>query len=260
MDRKSYPIPLGWYLYDRLHGEPIVLVNSRTLVLAVPPCRSHGISEFEITRISGSPSPHVPEKKPRYRVEWGGHYQSIDELELVRLSTLSPGEEVFIPLETRRSQTCIENNGRLHGIFVNRDDNPRPYCGEYLKHVSRTISDPSSGYVKDVMPTCSKCIEHKVVWHLFRLHPFAPKREVIRIIDKVKAEERRRASYPTAYDRILDDSFLDDKPPEPVVTKRLAEEAEDDDELIDPRDRKRASAIDRNRRFETAKAQVKGHR
>src|SRR5208282_5745873 len=108
--------------------------------------------------------------------------------------------------------------------------------------------------------TCPKCIQHKVVWHLLTLHPFAPKREVIKLVDKEKEKERKYLALPTAYDRLLDDHFLDIRPPEPVVTKLPAQEAEDDDDLVDPRDRKRASAIDRNRRFESAKAEVKGHR
>lgn len=265
MDRKSYSIPLGWTLHGRLHGEPILLVNSRTLVIWVGGHRQNQYT-FEVERVPGSRSPHVPEKKPRYHVTWGDNgtgyeNRNRDEVELVRLSTLNPRCEVLIPLETRRAQTCVENNGRLHGIFMNRNDSPKPYCGEYLKHISRTISTPlGEGYVEGVMPTCPKCLQHKAVWHLLTIHPHVPKREVIRVIDKEKEKERKYLALPTAYDRLLDDHFLDVRPPEPVVTKLPAEEAEDEDDLVDPRDRKRASAIDRNRRFKTAKASVKGHR
>ena len=266
MDRKSYLIPLGWYLYDRPYGDPLILVNSRTPVLHVEYGRRLS-QEFQVERIPGSRSPHVPEKKPRYRVSWGQDTRfferGVDESELVRLSTLSPGGSVLVPLETRRSQVCIELNGRLHGIYSNVSDSPKLVCGTYLwKHVSRSLSNGDLGqeYLPDTMPTCSECLQHKLVWHLFTIHPHAPKREVIKILDKEKEKERKYLALPTSYDRLLDDNFLEPKPPEPVVTKLPAQEAENDDELVDPRDRKRASAIDRNRRFESAKAQMKGHR
>jgi hypothetical protein len=249
MNRRSFDIPLGWRW-----GDPLVLVNSNALVLDMG--TDYIQLPFEIERVHGARSLHVPEKHAHYKVTWENWHRDVTtDAETVRLSTVQPGREVLLPLQTRRSQTCVQHKGLLHGVYASRQSNaPHTYCGI-------DVYPREEPYVPLVHPTCPECIRHKLVWHLLTVHPYVAKAEVVKQVDKEKAAERRRLRLPTAYARILDDNFLDGTPTYKTVPVRpQLPEPEPEDELVDPREQKRASAIDRSQRFEETRARIRGYR
>lgn len=254
MDRRKLWIPVGWTGNDLPGGRFSISLHSHTLVLQVPAMEPG----FEVERIPGSWSPHVPEKKARYRVSWSTHRDNSITVEPVRLANAKG--HVLVPLVARRPQTCLDLKGKLHGLYMVHNGNPYANCGEYLYMYRNARHDLFSPHVE---PTCEACLAYQSVWNLFSIFPYEDKRVEEKRVAKIKAAEERHLRLPTAYARILDDDFLEN--PTYRVKKRVnvldpseIDETEDYDEH--PRDRKRASAIDRNRRLEESKARVQGHR
>jgi len=278
MNRKSFSIPVGWPT-DRIPGRPplcTVRLNSNTLVLSLTATSAArrgatiGVkldAPFEVERIPGSWSKHIPEKKPRYRVSTYDWRDWHIDLEPVRLHLVSSGREILVPLIARRPQTCFVHKDKLHGIYFNRDGtNPYTFCG-LAEHIN-TATDwhlVRSRYVDDAIPTCPACLEYRAVWCFFSVFEYESKREALKRVAKVKSVEEKRLQLPTAYARILDDDLFENPSYKPASRRRAQavldyEEQEVEDEFVDPRESKRATALDRSRRLEESKAQVQGHR
>ncbi len=262
MNRKSFWIPVGWD--EGRAPDHRFFLNSNTLVIPVP--WTHA-GPFDVERIPGSWSPHIPEKKALYRVgigdedersRWRRRRQGVAiESSPERLQTLRIGTRFVVPLVTDRNQTCLDYKGALHGIYTNGGGLwPIMYCGESTHYSSRDTIP----YVSE-RPTCKACLKYKSVWCCYTVFSYVPKVEIEKAIDEVKRVEARYLRLPTAYARILDDDFLENpsyKPPK--ERPLLVDEADATEDYEDPRDRKRESAIDRNRRLEESKARVQGHR
>lgn len=266
MNRRHVWIPVGWGsgIMPDPGKDPILSLSSHTLVLAVP----HKAIEapFEVARVPGSWSPHVPEKKPRYRITWGWSNLFNRELhrdvDTVRLGTVAVGWDILIPLKTKRPQICLNHKDQLHGVY-SMDISPWTICGEnpYLSITERTTQI----WTRHVEPTCKACLALDAVWYRFTVWPYADKRVEIKAAKKERDEETKRLRLPTAYARILDDDLFENPTYKPVGKKHPAlDHSETVDETADyedtERDRKRASEIDRVRRFESSKAAVRGHR
>jgi len=251
MTRKNFWIPVGW---NGVWTTPVASLHSNTLVLPVPTIPDE---PFVVERIRGSWSPHVPEKHALYRVAWGNRAQDKVEAAAVRLATLPIGRTFLVPLHTDRQQTCLNHKGQLHGIFMNQGHHPWTNCGEDRYFSSAALAGP---HLERAVPTCSACLTHKAVWNLLRVFSYEDKRAGDRQSRKERAAEERRLRLPTVYARILDDDLFDNptyKPIKPRIKVDPETIPDPDDEFADSeRDRKRASAIERSRRFEASKARV----
>lgn len=173
-------------------------------------------------------------------------------------STVPKDGAILVPLATARPQTCLEFREQLHGVFVNAGArNPWTYCGETLYY-----SDRSLHHYKFGPPTCKACLVHKSVWCSYLVLPYEPKRDIERRIRKERTAVEKHLRLPTAYARILDDDLFENPTYKPV--KYQPPSPDEDDPTMDfdddPRERKRASAIDSNRRLEDVRARVQGHR
>jgi hypothetical protein len=287
MNRKSFSIPVGWPSPTHtahVTAAPLctIFLNSNTLVI---PLRTERVinwryrslsrpenvnvdAPFEVERVPGSWSKHIPEKKARYRISTGHHWSI--ELEPTRLNQVSSNSEILVPLIARRPQTCFLHKGKTHGIYFNRDGCvPHTFCGLSEHVYASDWNLVRERFVDDEIPTCSTCLEYRSVWCVFSVFPYEGKSEAIKRVTKEKTIEARRLQLPTAYARVLDDDFLENPTYKPAH-KRAADlalakldgegEVDAEDEYDDPRESKRATSLDRVRRLEEAKAQVQGHR
>ena len=256
MNRKTFHIGVGWNPISGKHDHQLSLLST-TLVLDAG--NDYVKPPFEIERVSGSWSPHIPEKKPRYRVTWEDYRRDTTfETDPMPLANVRVGRDILVVVPALRKQTCLNLNGSRHGIYYNRDArSPRTYCGE-SPHLPLG-SDPTMDFTQMAEPTCKVCLAYKSVWCLYTVFPYQHKNEVIKRIKKEKTEAEKRLRLPTAYARILDDDLFENPTYKPVKV-RVAPSEPDDDEYVDPRDRIRASAIERNRRLEESKATIRGHR
>ena len=254
---KNHPrfrIPLGWAkgVIEAKHPT-IEWAMSDTLVIPV----GKGISyPFEVERVHGSWAPHIPEKTPHYRVETETFLSRVryDEYDATRLAQVSIGSHILIELPTGRStQRCSLEKGVWHGIQCSDGwgyEHLHTYCGESL---SNTSLDKLREH-RHRAPDCLRCLSAKTVWVLFRVFPFKPKQVVTKLKNKEAHEQKRRARLPTAYDRILDDDFLENPKYKPEKIRPIVSEP---DPLavyeVDPRERKLATARDHNQRIKAVK-------
>lgn len=256
MNRKSFWIPVGWLDPERRtkDEDKVLSLNSNTLVLHVGKDRL--LPPFDVERIAGSWSPHVPEKKPKYKVSWdqGSSWCAQDILvEPRRLQNIPVGQDILVVLPTHHPQRCLRYQEELHGIYYNRHGNaPYTYCGLSPSHPN------PDWFVPRDQPTCKACLQYKSVWCMFTIWPYDHKEAILRREKKEQTAEEKRLRLPTAYARILDDDLFENptyKPPR-VRAPLLVPEPEPEDEFENPRDRKRAAEIDRNRRLEESKARM----
>jgi hypothetical protein len=261
MNRKSFWIGTGWVDLQRvnevfgglsLHSNTWVLEAGREMVKA----------PFEVERVHGSWSPHIPEKRPKYRVSWGSGRPTRGEvitLEPVRLQVVAMGRDILVPLTANRPQTCLKYKGQLHGVYHNvHGRNPFTYCGEnpYLAAGVHTRDLFTFGE-----PTCKACLTYKSVWCLYTVFNYEHKDAVLKRERKEKTIEEKRLRLPTAYARILDDGLFENPSYKPVKQRvDHTEEIDATDDYVDPREEKRMSLIDRTRRIEESKARIQGHR
>ncbi len=266
--RPSYWIPVGWHAPTNDGLGTITELHSQSGVLVLP--YSEGVrfrgDDYNVKRIHGAWSRHIPEKKARYRVEVSDR---TFDVEPVRLGTVQVYQFFLVPLRTARTQVCLRRNEVLHGVAHNTGArNPYTFCGisEYLhQHLNVTTNQFETHYdehfARGETPTCKACLTHYAVWCLFVVLPHTKKDVVVKRVAKEKSAEEKRLRLPTAYDRILDDELFERPTYKPVKPPASPPEPVELDELLDdPRDRKRASAMDRNRRLQDAKARVGGHR
>ena len=123
------------------------------------------------------------------------------------------------------------------------------YCGEKVYGV-----EPEKDQWEKLIPDCPRCSLFKTAWVAFTVLPYEHKKEAAKKLDKEAQEQRRRAKFPTAYDRILDDGFL-----ETLIykTEKAPKIVPEPDPLavyyLDERERKLQSARERNQRLKAAK-------
>jgi hypothetical protein len=280
MNRKSFSIPVGWPATNAHRADPLctIFLNSNTLVVPLTKASVIRFGEvrvkidapFEVERVPGSWSKHIPEKKPCYRVSMPNDGDWSIDLEPSRLNQVSTNTEILVPLIARRPQTCFIHKGKTHGIYFNRDGYvPHTFCGLRESAYASDWNVVLARFVNDEIPTCTTCLEYRSVWCVFSVFPYEGKSEAIKRVTKEKTVEAKRLQLPTAYARVLDDDFLENPTYKPAhkraAAKALAKldgegEVDAEDEYDDTRESKRATALDRVRRLEEAKAQVQGHR
>jgi hypothetical protein len=260
VNRKSFWIPVGFApTVASLPSEYEFRLNSNTLVL---PVKFDVQAPFDIERVPGSWSPHLPEKKPKYRVSWETSYGHEFTIEPVRLQACSTSG-ILVPIIALRSQTCLDWNGKRHGVYYFRGGTAYTYCGEspYIPLRDSALSGPK--WVKNEEPTCATCLTHKAVWCRFDVFPYMHKRDETKKARKERTVEEKRLRLPTAYARILDDDLFENPSyKRPKERAEILPEVDEHDPFYDDseRDRKRASAMESVRRVEESKARIQGHR
>lgn len=260
MNRRRFQIPVGWRETPTLRTPFIEKLRSDALV--IPFAGVPGDHSYEVERVHGAPSLHIPEKAPTYDVSWPGgqwarHRRVGFKTQVVRLAQIPIGGRFLVELDAHRAQQCFFYKGTTHGILYSKDPwNVWTYCDEepYIPHDDREASHWSIG-----VPTCPKCAAFKTAWVLMRVYPYEHKEIAVKKTDKEALERKRRAKMPTAFDRILDDDFLEkqtykpepERPPTPEFDPLAVYE-------VDPRELRLATARERNRRLKTAMREMKG--
>jgi hypothetical protein len=213
---------------------------------------------YEVERVSGSWSPHIPEKLPSYTINVGrgGWFNPRGEalkLQVVRLAQARQHTYVLVELPARRSQWCVKDGGFWHGVLFS--ENPMSattYC-ERNPYIGFEVEKQQESWGQHV-PDCPTCKSFKTAWVCLMVYPYEEKRKVVKKTDREAALKKRRAKMPTAYDRILSDDFLE-KPtykPEPVQ-QPLPELDPFAQYEKDERLRKLEAARERSLRFKSAR-------
>jgi hypothetical protein len=254
MNKKRFRIPLGWEDNPSPQRHWVERLMSDTLVI---PIHVKPDPPYEVERVSGSWSPHVPEKVPAYNVwqQRGGRPWRATKFEAVRLAQVSVGAYVVVELDARRPQLCVMDAGHWHGVLFTEDSaSAHTYCGRspYIYRLNR--EEQQAAWAYDRVPDCPDCAKFKRAWVCLKVYPYEHKREVVKKTDKEAAKAKQRAKMPTAYDRILvDDIFETPKAYKPEVARPPTPEPEPFAELErQERDRKLESARERNQRLKTA--------
>jgi hypothetical protein len=167
---------------------------------------------------------------------------------------------VLVELEAQRQQLCLEYQGFWHGVlFSDGNLSAQTYCGR-AAYIDRNIRASQGVFWDRRLPDCPKCAVFKTAWVCLRVLPYQDKRVVAKKIDKETVEKARRGRFPTAFDRILAEDFIEAPTykPEPVRPPTPEPDPFSVYEL-DERERKLSAARDRNQRLKSAKKEMKGH-
>ena len=199
---------------------------STTEVLSVPRELS---MDFEIERVRGSWSPHIPEKKPRYWITWGtwnGSRHAVRrrapgiEVEPVRLGQLGTLNAFIVLRPVHRVQRCLVHKGLRHALIKGSALSLKTFCGEspYLNR-----DDETRAFVPGT-PDCKECLARADAkgqgWVFYYAYPFEDKRVDQKDNRKAKTLAKRKEKLPTAFDRLLLDDPLN-PPPKPPKKRMI---------------------------------------
>src|SRR5574338_42065 len=232
-NRPSYLIPLGWRDGPTLRVPFVERLRTDTMVLPIverPP------NPYEIERIRGTWSRHIPEKAPRYRVSWGRHVEY--EVDACRLDAVPISRHILIERPVNRVQRCFENKGLWHGVLYSPEQfTVWTFCDEQVYISLSSEREMTRDRWSERVPTCPSCLAFETAWACYRVFPHQGKKVPRKVENQEKAKERRRARLPTAFDKLLLDDPLD-----PPVKVRLPPEGLPDpdptEEFVDLREAK----------------------
>lgn len=201
-------IPVGWDGQDDASES----LWSNTMVIPIPHAPSQG---YEVERVSGSRSPHIPEKAPHYLISnpfsWLNGYRPPPwGIQARRLDQVPVRKPFLVELSVHRKQRCFNFKGIRHGVLYSEAPyKAQTYCGQDLFTLREHQVDPV--WVDDRVPDCPKCLAFKTAWVCLIVLSYTPVQEIRSKEGRVKKVTDRRLRLPTVYDRILADDPFDKK-------------------------------------------------
>lgn len=184
-------------------------LTSDTLVMAVPLPWERDI---EVSRVSGSWSPHIPEKKPSFEISHrrcGPSRLYTRIVQEVRLSQVPAGTKIIVEQPVAQRRRCLKWKDTVHAIVKEEYRAILTVCG-------LDVYTPCNGgyeeYFEKMPPTCQKCLDVGRYWFPYTVLKYDDPRVLERQEHKVKAKARVRARLPTVFDRLLQTDLLNPPP------------------------------------------------
>jgi hypothetical protein len=211
-------------------------------------------SEYTITRIRGSRSKHIPERKPLFRLTFEETwYRRADgpfiDLTPCPLGSLPIGSKVLIHVPATRPQQVVRLLGLRHGILAfNPMGTVRTYCGDSDYIGTRETQET---YFENHAMTCGQCLALQYVWVQFTILPYDDPRE------QPKPKKKKAKNTRSVYDwiRMKDPQ---DPPPRPLPARPpIPEHDPFEDFEVDRREEKLESRRESVRRFEESKRRTR---
>lgn len=184
----------------------------------------------------------VSTARPMYRIVQ--EYPSVTEdVPASPLELVPVGRRVLVEVQARRRQLVQTDERGVNHILLAPTE---PRCREVLL----THRNP---FVVGA-PTCEGCLADETFWDVFYVQPYTSRAEAKKKATKEERERREYERRPSAFERLIDESFDLDAPVPTVVPFAPDPESFDETEdYLDGREGKLAQAWQSQARFETQK-------
>jgi hypothetical protein len=210
---------------------------------------------IEVVRVPGSRSPHIPERKPRFSVEFDRRQPPMI-LCPMRLDQVPMYGQFIVQLPVARKQRCVRTRPDvLHATAIN--ESGYSHWTVCLENPYISVGDQEKVVVESDYPTCPKCLAESKVWVVMVVGWYERPSKDRTAQRKQRMKERKYLQLPTVFDRLLLDDPLE-PPPKVEPPKAILPEPDPFEAYeTSPREEKLASNRDRAERWKTSKRSMR---